>query len=79
MVELQNYLLKYSVEKAIIEKHKAQNILLTTVGISLISIFAALFTMIYARKRVFSPLIQAREILFDLSHSSIRQPDGYEY
>ena len=72
VVELQNYLLKYSVEKAIIEKHKAQNILLTTVGISLISIFAALFTMIYARNRVFSPLIQAREILFDLSHSSIR-------
>ena len=72
VVELQNYLLKYSVEKAIIEKHKAQNILLTTVGISLISIFAALFTMSYARKRVFSPLIQAREILFDLSHSSIR-------
>ena len=72
VVELQNYLLKYSVEKAIIEKNKAQNILLTTVGISLISIFAALFTMIYARKRVFSPLIQAREILFDLSHSSIR-------
>lgn len=72
VVELQNYLLKYSVEKAIIEKHKAQNILLTTVGISLISIFAALFTMIYARKRVFSPLIQAREILLDLSHSSIR-------
>ncbi|MEK5786482.1 GGDEF domain-containing protein [Acinetobacter johnsonii] len=72
VVELQNYLLKYSVEKAIIEKHKAQNILLTTVGISLISIFAALFTMIYARKRVFSPLIQAREILFDLSHSSLR-------
>ena len=72
VVELQNYLLKYSVEKAIIEKHKAQNNLLTTVGISLISIFAALFTMIYARKRVFSPLIQAREILFDLSHSSIR-------
>ena len=72
VVELQNYLLKYSVVKAIIEKHKAQNILLTTVGISLISIFAALFTMIYARKRVFSPLIQAREILFDLSHSSIR-------
>ncbi|MFP8815886.1 GGDEF domain-containing protein [Acinetobacter johnsonii] len=72
VVKLQNYLLKYSVEKAIIEKHKAQNILLTTVGISLISIFAALFTMIYARKRVFSPLIQAREILFDLSHSSIR-------
>ena len=72
VVELQNYLLKYSVEKAIIEKHKAQNILLTTVGISLISIFTALFTMIYARKRVFSPLIQAREILFDLSHSSIR-------
>ncbi|HCN35214.1 MAG TPA: GGDEF domain-containing protein [Acinetobacter johnsonii] len=72
VVELQNYLLKYSVEKAIIEKHKAQNILLTTVGISLISIFAALFTMIYARKRVFSPLIQARKILFDLSHSSIR-------
>ena len=72
VVELQNYLLKYSVEKAIIEKNKAQNILLTTVGISLISIFAALFTMIYARKRVFGPLIQAREILFDLSHSSIR-------
>ena len=72
VVELQNYLLKYSVEKAIIEKHKAQNILLTTVGISLISIFAALFTMIYARKRVFGPLIQAREILFDLSHSSLR-------
>ncbi len=72
VVELQNYLLKYSVENAIIEKNKAQNILLTTVGISLISIFAALFTMIYARKRVFGPLIQAREILFDLSHSSLR-------
>ena len=72
VVELQNYLLKYSVEKATIEKRKAQNVLLMTVSISLISIFAALFTMIYARKRVFGPLIQAREILFDLSHSSIR-------
>ena len=72
VVELQKYLLKYSVEKATIEKRKAQNVLLMTVSISLISIFAALFTMIYARKRVFGPLIQAREILFDLSHSSIR-------
>ncbi|WP_333654192.1 GGDEF domain-containing protein [Acinetobacter johnsonii] len=72
VVELQKYLLKYSVEKATIEKRKAQNVLLMTVSISLISIFAALFTMIYARKRVFSPLIQAREILFDLSHSSLR-------
>ena len=72
VVELQTYLLKYSVEKATIEKRKAQNVLLMTVSISLISIFAALFTMIYARKRVFGPLIQAREILFDLSHSSIR-------
>ncbi|WP_436905850.1 GGDEF domain-containing protein [Acinetobacter johnsonii] len=72
VVELQKYLLKYSVEKATIEKRKAQNVLLMTVSISLISIFAALFTMIYARKRVFGPLIQAREILFDLSYSSIR-------
>ncbi|UBQ38004.1 GGDEF domain-containing protein [Acinetobacter johnsonii] len=72
VVELQKYLLKYSVEKASIEKRKAQNVLLMTVSISLISIFAALFTMIYARKRVFGPLIQAREILFDLSYSSIR-------
>ncbi|MEQ1128061.1 GGDEF domain-containing protein [Acinetobacter johnsonii] len=71
VVELQKYLLKYSVEKATIEKRKAQNVLLMTVSISLISIFAALFTMIYARKRVFGPLIQAREILFDLSYSSI--------
>lgn len=72
VVELQNYLLKYSVEKATIEKHRAQNVLLVTMSISLISIIAALFTMVYASKRVFSPLIQAREILFDLSNSSIR-------
>ena len=72
VVDLQNYLLKYSVEKATFEKHKAQNVFLITVSISLISIFAAFFTMVYARKRVFGPLIQAREILFELSDSSLR-------
>jgi diguanylate cyclase (GGDEF)-like protein len=75
VVDLQNYLLKYSVEKATLEKRKAKNVLLTTVSISLVSIIAALFTMIYAQKRVFAPLIQAREILLDLSNSSMRSND----
>lgn len=71
VVDLQTYLLQYSIEKAKVQKQKAQKILIVTVSISLISIFAALFTMVYARKRVFEPLIQARELLLDLSNTDI--------
>lgn len=69
VVDLQTYLLQHIHEVA--EQEKASNLryLLWTILVSLVSLVTAIITMIYARRSVFVPLIQARQILFDLSRS----------
>src|SRR5690606_9064445 len=76
VVDLQSYLLQYSREVAIQEMTTNMNHLIWTVLLSLISLLAAISTMIFARKQVFLPLIQARRILLSLSKRSCRQPSG---
>ncbi len=60
VVNLQNYLLDYSLNLAKKDYIKAQQKLVLTLVVALISLMAAIFTMVYARSKVFIPLIQAR-------------------
>ncbi|NNP74364.1 hypothetical protein A7P53_02275 [Acinetobacter defluvii] len=66
VIDLQKYLLNQSIEVAQKQAFKAQQKLILVSLISMISLFAALFTMIYAQKRVFSPLIHARDKILEL-------------
>jgi diguanylate cyclase (GGDEF)-like protein len=69
VVELQRYILQHSVDVALQQKRSAGFLLILAILVSLLSLCAALFTMLYARKRVFIPLIQAREAIFALSET----------
>lgn len=71
VVELQTYILKHSVDVALEQKRNAQLLFLLALLASLLSLYAAVFTMVYAKKRVFDPLFQAREAIFALSESNI--------
>ncbi len=70
VVDLQSYILNESVVIAAQENAIARNGFFLTLFISLISLATALLTLIYAQRRVFSPLIKARTLILDLSHSS---------
>ncbi|MDR6796812.1 GGDEF domain-containing protein [Acinetobacter calcoaceticus] len=70
VVDLQSYILDESVVIATQENIVARNDFLLTLLISLISLATALLTLNYAQRRVFSPLIKARTLILDLSHSS---------
>ncbi|ANF80793.1 diguanylate cyclase [Acinetobacter sp. NCu2D-2] len=70
VIKLQTYLIDYSTDLAQREMQQNLNYLLWSVAISLISVLAAVFSMVFARRSIFLPLIAAREILFDLSKSS---------
>lgn len=70
VVDLQTYILNESVVIANQENAIARNDFFLTLFISLISLATALLTLIYAQRRVFSPLIKARTLILDLSHSS---------
>lgn len=70
VVDLQSYILNESVVIATQENAIARNGFFLTLFISLISLSTALLTLIYAQRRVFSPLIKARTLILDLSHSS---------
>ena len=67
VIDLQNYLLEYSVQSAQIEQEHARKELIYAILILLVSLFTILLTMIYAKKWVFEPLILAREQLFALA------------
>lgn len=71
VVELQSYILKHSVDVAQQQNRNAQILFILALWGSLLSLCTAVFTMVYAKTRVFSPLIQAREALFALSESKI--------
>ena len=47
--------------------HQAQRIFILTLVASIISLLAAIFTMVYARSKVFIPLIQARSQILRLA------------
>ncbi|MCH2071063.1 GGDEF domain-containing protein [Acinetobacter pittii] len=70
VVDLQSYILDKSIIIATQESVIARNNFFLTLLISLISLATALLTLIYAQRRVFSPLIKARTLILDLSHSS---------
>ncbi|MGN7836443.1 GGDEF domain-containing protein [Acinetobacter schindleri] len=69
VVDLQSHLLEYSNQVAEREKSSHLQQLLWTVLLSFVSLGAAIATMIFARKSVFQPLIEARQILFTLSEN----------
>lgn len=72
VIDFQKYLLDYSVEKAKAEKQSAQRLFTLMTLLSLISLFAALFIMFYAQRRIFAPLIEARDLIVELSFSHTR-------
>lgn len=67
VVDLQNYLLDYSLTLAKKDYFKAQLKLVLTLVVALISLMAAIFIMVYARSKVFIPLIQARSQILRLA------------
>lgn len=74
VVDLQTYLLQYSRDAAIREMNSNMQRLIWSILLSLISLLTAISTMIFARKQVFLPLIQARRLLLSLAKNSGRQP-----
>lgn len=69
VIDLQKYVLEYSVQAAEHAKATAYRKFLTNLLIALVSLFAALFTLIYAQRKVFYPLIQARDMIVELSYA----------
>ncbi|WP_227543022.1 hypothetical protein [Acinetobacter indicus] len=74
VVNLQKYLLDYSVWLAQQERHAAWQQFILTLSVSIISLLAALFTMVYARFKVFRPLIEARDLILELSEALLHKP-----
>lgn len=74
VVDLQTYLLQYSRDAAIQEMNSNMQRLIWSVLVSLISLLTAISTMVFARKQVLLPLIQARHLLLSLAKNSGRQP-----
>ena len=72
VINLQKYLLEYSNEIVKKEEAKAKQKFLTNLSISIISLMAALFTMIYAQRKVFAPLIEARDMIVQMSYAYSR-------
>lgn len=67
VVDLQSYILQYSVDAARQELQQAKKKLIYAILIVLVSLLTVVLTMIYARKWVFEPLIVARRQLFALA------------
>ncbi|UUM28364.1 GGDEF domain-containing protein [Acinetobacter colistiniresistens] len=70
VMELQNYILDYSIAVADEQNKLAKRQFIFTLCISSLSLLIAIFTMIYAKRRVFSPLIHARNMILGLSGTS---------
>ncbi|MDY6511827.1 GGDEF domain-containing protein [Acinetobacter faecalis] len=69
VVDLQSYILKRSLSSVERSYKKEFRKFIFTLTVSAISLFSALFTLIYARKKVFTPLIEARQKILELSES----------
>ena len=71
VVNLQTYILDYSVSVAQNQKKQAQQQFILTLLVAIICLVTAGFTMIYARNGVFKPLIKARNTIFRLAQHKV--------
>lgn len=76
VVDLQSYILDYSIVEAREDTNQAKKHLMLTIMMTLIAIVTAAFTMFYLRRYVFLPLIRARRLLFELSETHGEQPSA---
>lgn len=74
VMDLQKYILDYSVHIATQQNKKAKQQYFFTLAISSLSLLIAFFTMIYTKRKVFSPLIKAREMILGLSDTMHEPP-----
>lgn len=82
VIDLQNYLLEQSVSVAEDEKNQAKHNLIFATIFSLVGLFAVLMTLLYAKYRIFNPLILARESLVELvsyNHKKLNLDQNIEY
>lgn len=68
VVDLQTYLLEMHSLHAQKEMHIAQRQFFLSLVISLLSLAVALFTMLYTRKKLFDPLMTARQTILELTY-----------
>ncbi|WP_445660516.1 GGDEF domain-containing protein [Acinetobacter sp. F16] len=71
VVNLQTYILDYSVSVAQNQKKQAQRQFVLTLLVAIICLVTAGFTMIYARNGVFKPLIKARNTILRLAQHKV--------
>lgn len=67
VVDLQNYLLKHSLQVAQTQKAEAQQRIWLLVALSTGSLISILLTLRYSKRHIFTPLIRARRMLLELS------------
>ena len=75
VINLQKYLLDASIAVAKSEQHKAERDLVVNILVSAIALLTTIFTMIYAQRKVFAPLVEARDMIVDLSFTHARNSD----
>lgn len=71
VVDLQSYILDYSVTVAQTQKKQAQQKLILILLVALICLVTVIFTMIHARNHVFIPLIKARNTILRLAQHQV--------
>lgn len=76
VVDLQTYLLEMQSLDAQEKASASHQQFLLTFFTSLISLAVAMFTMLYTRKKLFEPLIQAQQMIVELSKSHQREYVG---
>ncbi|RZG78270.1 GGDEF domain-containing protein [Acinetobacter sp. WCHAc060025] len=76
VVDLQTYLLEMQSLDAQEKASASHQQFLLTLFTSLISLAVAMFTMLYTRKKLFEPLIQAQQMIVELSKSHQREYVG---
>lgn len=79
VVNLQHYIIENSILTVREESTQAFRQLLLSIMVSIISWVAALFTLIYARNKIFAPLIEARQRILMLANSNSRDGAYHEY
>lgn len=73
MVDLQKFILNTYLDSVYVKQQQAHHSFIISLIIVLICLFSVLFTLLYARYRIFLPLIQAREMLLELVDPKCKQ------
>lgn len=73
VVDLQHYLLEYTHDMAHEEMRNSLHRLIWVFLLLLTSLITAISTMVFARKSIYVPLLNARNMLFDLSQTTANQ------